>query len=97
MNENKNNQDEVDLSGMLSGYSKKVEQLESWQQKTNQSSKNSAMIRILIKYSGGLIKNEKQAIYILLIFVSLILIFSLVLLFKIGEADSPRNIKILPA
>lgn len=102
MIENKNNQDEVDLSGMLSGYSKKAEQFQSWRQQTNQktnqtSQKNSTMIRLLIKYSGGLIRDERQARYAFLVFASIILILSLVLFFKIGVADSPKDLKILPA
>lgn len=98
MNENKNNQDEVDLSGMLSGYSKKAEQFQSWKEQTNQKpQKNSTMIGLLMKYSGGLIKNETQARYALLVFVAFILILSLVLFLKIGVADSPKDLKILPA
>lgn len=98
MNENKNNQDEVDLSGMLSGYSKKAEQFQDWQQRTNLASqKSSAMARLLIKYSGGLIRDERQARYALLILAMLIFIVSLILFLKTGVANSPGNIQTLPA
>lgn len=98
MNENKNNKDEVDLSGMLSGYSKKAEQFQSWQQRTNLASqKSSTTARLLIKYSGGLIRNERQARYALLILATLIFIVSLILFLKTGVANSPGNIQVLPA
>ena len=56
------------------------------------------IIQWIIKYSGGLIKNEKQAAYVLMGFAALAIIVSLVL-FSGGEktAGNPKDIKILPA
>ncbi len=48
------------------------------------------MVKWVIKYSGGLIKNEKQANYFLLGFVALILIVSGFLLF--GSNKTIKNI-----
>lgn len=56
------------------------------------------MTRWVIKYSSGLIKNEKQANYVLLGFAALVIIISLFLFFGGGgTAGSPKDIKILPA
>ena len=96
----KNNQDEVDLSGMLSGYGKKVEQFQNWQQwqvNPNSFAKSPRMIQWIIKYSGGLIRNERQANYILLGFVAIVIVISLILLLRIGLTDNLEDIKVLPA
>jgi hypothetical protein len=50
----------------------------------------SAIVRFLIKYSGGAIKEEKQAEYVLLAFVIIALSTSLYLFFGGGEG---RNIE----
>jgi len=56
------------------------------------------IIEIMVKHSGGLIKNEKQADYVLIGAAILIIILSLIL-FSSGGAntDTPKDIKLLPA
>ena len=52
----------------------------------------------VIKYSGGYVKDEKQASYVLIGFVVLAIIISLFLIFGgSGSVGSPKDIKILPA
>ena len=46
-----------------------------------ESSGNPKIIQFVIKYSGGLVKDERQAEYVLLVFSILIIIFSLILFF----------------
>jgi len=55
------------------------------------------IIRWLIKYSGGLIKNEKQASHVLIGFVVLAIIISLFLFFggKKAEIEAPPGQKII--
>lgn len=61
-------------------------------------SENSKIIRWVMRCSGGIIKNEKQANYVLLGFVILAIIISFFLIFGDGKtAGSPKDIKILPA
>ena len=64
------------------------------------------IVRWVIKYSGGLVKNEKQASYLLLGFAVLMIIISIFLIFSKGvgpqtlepagpaieEAGSPKDI-----
>jgi hypothetical protein len=64
------------------------------------------IFHLLIKYSGGLIKNEKQAYYFLLVFIILMFFISFLLIFgnslnikiynstmpSVEEAGSPREI-----
>jgi len=86
MIENDNKQDElVDLSDALKDSNKEIE----IQNKQQQSAQiffpgTPKIIQWTIKYSGGLIKNEKQAQYVLLGFIAVIIIVSLFLVFS-GE------------
>jgi len=58
----------------------------------------SKIVGWVIKYSGGLVKGEKQANYVLLGFIVVAIIISLFLLFgNNGTVGSPKDIKILPA
>jgi len=54
------------------------------------NSEKSGMIQWVIKYSGGLVKNEKQASYVLIGFVVLVIIISLFLIFGGGSGGSNR-------
>ena len=49
------------------------------------------IIRWLIKYSGGLIKNEKQAFYILLVFIIFAIVISFYL--ALGRGGTPETIE----
>lgn len=50
------------------------------------------VIQWVIRYSGGLIKDEKQANYVLIGFVVVVIIVSLVLVFGEGAREIERNI-----
>ena len=67
----------IDLSGMLKNQ-KRVAQVPEYD--TVQKS-NSGTINFIMKHSGGLIRNEKQALYLVLIFFILTISLSLFLLF----------------
>ena len=53
---------------------------------------NPKLIQWTIKYSGGLIKTEKQAIWVILGFVAVAIIISLFLIFGSGTEISEKNI-----
>ena len=56
------------------------------------------IIQWIIKYSGGLIKNEKQAAHVLIGLAILMIIISLILFSNGGAGtDTPKDIKLLPA
>ncbi|MDI6603089.1 MAG: hypothetical protein QME57_03170 [Patescibacteria group bacterium] len=75
-----NNKNGIDLSKSLSESITKS-QGEQWPSGPYVSPTAPKIVQWLIKYSGGLIKNEKQATYVLLGFVVLAIIVSLFLLF----------------
>lgn len=52
------------------------------------------MVQWTIKYSGGLIKNEKQANYVLLVFVALALIISFFLVSGGDQELPPKGMKL---
>ncbi|MDA1335195.1 MAG: hypothetical protein O2794_04290 [bacterium] len=52
------------------------------------------IVQWVIKYSGGLVKDEKQANYVLIGFVAVAIIISLFLFF--GGGSSSYNEKIIP-
>jgi len=60
------------------------------QQTVNQKSV-SRMARFVMKYSGGSIKDEKQASYLLLMLVALSIIFSLYLIFVSNKTVIKRG------
>jgi len=56
------------------------------------------IVKLIIKYSGGLIKDEKQANYVLIGFVTVTIVISLFLIFGGGgSVGNTKDIKILPA
>jgi len=55
------------------------------------------IIRLIIKYSGGLIKDKNQANYFLFGFLVVVIIFTFILLFSGRAVGNPKDIKILPA
>ena len=108
MGQNNGNNNGVDLSGALGSSNTGVKFKDSdWS--ANKYYKEPAtpkIIRLVIKYSGGLVKDEKQANYVLLGFVALAIIISLFLIFGIGrkgkeqesftpEAEAPAE-KVMP-
>ncbi|MBD3282462.1 MAG: hypothetical protein GF387_02530 [Candidatus Portnoybacteria bacterium] len=55
-----------------------------------------SIVRFLIKYSGGLIKSEKQATYIILILIIISVLISILLIFK-GTNQNAEEVFAPPA
>ncbi len=69
---------------------------DEWKSSLSYSDDNTPnIVRWVIKYSSGLIKNEKQATYVIYGFVVLIIIISLFLV--LGGNNPQNNIEIRPA
>ena len=89
--ENKNN-DGMDLGGELNDSDTGVKFQDSgWRaMKHYREPETPKIIQWVIKYSGGLVKDKKQANYVLLGFVVLAIIISLFLVFGgSGEQNTP--------
>ena len=87
MNDDKNNKEEIDLSNMFkdSDVGEKPQSQEEWQKPAQTFYPGTPkLIQWVIKYSGGLIKNKRQASYVLLGFAALAMIIALVLVFGGG-------------
>jgi len=94
--DNKNNEG-IDLSGSLKDSDTGVK-FEEYRAPRSYYPGTPKIIQWVIKYSGGLVKDEKQAIYVLIGFVVVVIIISLFLFFGGGgSAGNPKDIKILPA
>lgn len=50
-----------------------------------QDNKPSKIVQWIIKYSGGTVKDENQANYVLIVFVMVTIIYSLFLLFSVEK------------
>ena len=86
-----NNQNEIDLSKRLSEPVTKS-QGGQWSSGPYVFPFAPKIIRWLIKYSGGLIKNEKQASYVLLGFIVFVVIISLFLIFgRGGQSEREKS------
>ncbi len=85
MIEDKNNRDGIDLSGVLrdSGTGVKFEDSDWRAVRYNREPQYPKIIQWVIRYSGGIVRDEKQARYVLLGFVAAAIIVSFVLLFGI--------------
>jgi len=83
--DNKENK-EIDLSGAMRDSDSGVK-FQNDKQRPTQTFFPGApkIIQWVIKYSGGLVKNEKQASYVIFGFVALAIIVSLFLVFRGGE------------
>jgi hypothetical protein len=85
MDQKKENNSEIDLSGDMKDFDTGVK-IQSEERRSTQVflPRTPKIIQWVIKYSGGLIKNEKQAVYILLGFIVFVVIVSLFLIFGRG-------------
>ncbi|MBU3969062.1 hypothetical protein KJ991_02525 [Patescibacteria group bacterium] len=93
MNQDENNKEGIDSSSALKHY--RVEFQDELQRPAQTFyPRNLKVVRWVMKYSGGLIKDEKQASYVLIGFVALAIIVSLFLLFG---GSSLYNEKIIPS
>jgi len=86
MLEDKNNKEKIDLSDALKNPDKGVKSQDEQQPTTQVFLPGTPkIIQWTIKYSGGLIKSEKQANYVLIGFVVAAIIISLFLVFGGGD------------
>jgi len=95
MNQEKNNQEEIDLSGRLKDSEAKFQDKQEEPAQVFRPG-TPKIIQRVIKYSGGLIRNENQAAYILIGFVALAIIASLFLVFR-GTGVKTQEIFAPPA
>ena len=96
---NENNNEGIDLSGTLKDSGSGVKFEEEWQHSARSfNSENPKIIKWVIKYSGGYIKDEKQASYVLIGFVAVAIIISLFFLFSGGGSSDTelRQQKLYP-
>ena len=92
MLEDKNNKEGIDLSGKPKDSDTGVKFEDEWPQPTSSFYfETPKMIQWVIKYSGGLIKTEKQANYVLIGFVVVAIIISLFLVFGGGKSATQEN------
>ena len=85
-----NNKNGIDLSKRISEPATKSQSGE-WYSGPYVSPTAPKIIRWLIKYSGGLIKNEKQAFYVILGFIVFVVIISLFLIFGGGGVETQKT------
>ena len=87
--DNINNKKDIDLSGASNNSGIQYED-KGWKAvKYYRETDEPKVIKLLIRYSGGLVKNEKQAVYILLGFAILAIIVSLFLWFGNNVYEAP--------
>lgn len=84
MNQEKNNQEEIDLSGRLKDSEAKFQDKQEEPAQVFRPG-TPKIIQRVIKYSGGLIKNENQAVYILIGFVALAIIVTIIIVVSSGS------------
>lgn len=88
--EQEKNNNGIDLSDSFNDSDTGVKfQDEEWRPTQTFSPGTSKVIQWVIKYSGGLVKDEKQASYVLIGFVVVAIVIVLFLLF--GGGGSPRT------
>lgn len=109
MNQDDRNYENADLSGMLknSRPSVEFEEYKDIRPYYGEDAGDSKMIRLVIKHSGGLIKDGKQASFVLLGFAVAAIIVSIFLFFGRGRVNKTPSeeeifrvtppLKILPA
>jgi len=86
-----NNKNGIDLSKRISEPATKSQSGE-WYSGPYVSPTAPKIIRWLIKYSGGLIRNEKQAAYVIFGFIVFVVIISLFLIFgRGGESEREKT------
>ncbi|MCH8050186.1 hypothetical protein IIB51_02170 [Patescibacteria group bacterium] len=106
MDQNNKGNQEVDLDSTPEDYGPGVRFEEEWQSPVQTlSPETPKMIQWVIEYSGGYVKDENHANYVLIGFVILIVIISLFLVFRgeneqntfIPSAEAPVTEVIPPA
>lgn len=92
MDQEKENNEGIDLSGEVKDSDKGVKfQNGEWQRPTQIFFPGTPkIIQWVVKYSGGLIKDERQANYVIFGFVVLAIILSLFFIFSGGSSKSEK-------
>ena len=67
-----------------------------WRPSSHRENKRSKLIELVIKYSGGLIKDERQANYIIIGIIILIVVLS-VFFIAGGGSEGGKELNVLPA
>lgn len=93
MDQDDKNNEGIDLSGSLKDSDTGVK-FEEYRASASYYPGTPKIIQWVIKYSGGLVKDEKQASYVLIGFVVVAIIISLFLIF--GNSTSGDLEKIIP-
>jgi hypothetical protein len=88
MNQENKNDRGIDLSGALKDSVGGVKFEEEYRVPRSYYPETPKMIQWVIKYSGGLVKNEKQASYVLIGFVAMAVIVALFLVFGSGNKNT---------
>lgn len=93
MDQEKESQEGVDLSGMLKDAGTGVKFESEQQYARSFYPETPKIIRLVIKYSSGYIKDEKQALYVILGFVGLFLVFTIILFSNVfsGPSEPPAG------
>ena len=91
MGQNSENKEEIDLSKALESSGPEVEPQVGQQQSASSFYPGTPkIIQLVIKCSGGLVKNEKQAQYVLVGLIVLMVIITIVI-FLIGSGQPTPN------
>ncbi len=87
-----NNEDRgIDLSHALDDSSSRIKfEGEEFQRPRSFQTPTPKIVRLVIKYSGGYVKDEQQANYVLIGFVAVAIIFSLFFIFGGGSSKSEK-------
>jgi len=88
MDGDKNNKEGIDLSGALNDSSSRVKFEEDQYTRRSYYPETPKIIQWVMKYSGGLVKDEKQASYVLVGFAVLAIIVFLMVIFS-GRSEIP--------
>ena len=97
MDQNNEDNKGIDLSHALDDSSSRVKFKGEQQYVRPYYSDTPKIIQLVMKYSGGYIKDEKQASYVLVGFVALAIVVSFFLFLRGGTSGSPEDTKVLPA
>jgi len=87
--QNDKNNEGIDLNGSLKNSDTGVK-FEEYRTPRSYYPGTPKIIQWVIKYSGGIIKNEKQASYVLIRFVAVAVVIALFLIFGSGSGGSKR-------
>lgn len=87
MEEGNKNNEGIDLSDMLKSY-RAGAKFEEYQAPASYYPQTPKIIRLVMKLSGGLIKDEKQASYALLGFVVIALVVTFIIFFGVDSSGT---------